>query len=88
MCGVQRYHQGVREENNPAVETKKAQNPLFELSSDTTSPWWFRRLRICLPMQGMWVQSLVQEDCLKGEMATHSSILAWEIPWTEEPDGL
>ena len=31
---------------------------------------------------------LSQEDPLKKEMATHSSILAWEIPWTEEPDGL
>ena len=38
-------------------------------------------------MQEMWVQSLDQEDPLEKEMATHSSILAWEIPWTEEPDG-
>ena len=29
-----------------------------------------------------------QEDPLEGEMATHSGILAWEIPWTEKPDGL
>ena len=35
-----------------------------------------------------WVRSLVQEDPLEKEMGTHSSILAWEIPWTEEPDGL
>ena len=34
--------------------------------------------------QEMWVQSLDQEDSLEEEMATHSSILAWEIPWTEE----
>ena len=39
-------------------------------------------------MQEMWVQSLVWEDHLEKEMATHSSILAWEIPWSEEPDGL
>jgi len=38
--------------------------------------------------QEMRVQSLGQEDPLEGEMATHSSILAWEIPWTEEPGGL
>ena len=38
--------------------------------------------------QEMWIQSLGQEDPLEKEMATHSSILAWEIPWTEEPDGL
>ena len=36
----------------------------------------------------MCVQSLGQEDCLEKEMATHSSILAWEITWTEEPGGL
>ena len=34
------------------------------------------------------VQSLSQEDLLEEGMATHSSILAWEIPWTEEPGGL
>ena len=35
-----------------------------------------------------WVQSLVREDSLEKEMATHSSILAWRIPWMEEPGGL
>ena len=35
-----------------------------------------------------WVQSLGWEDALEKEMATHSSILAWRIPWTEEPGGL
>ena len=34
------------------------------------------------------VQPLDQEDTLEEEMATHSNILAWIIPWTEEPDGL
>ena len=38
--------------------------------------------------QEMQVQSLGQEDPLGEEMATHSSILAWEIPWTEEPGRL
>ena len=38
-----------------------------------------------LAMQEMWVQSLGWEDPLEEEMATHSRILAWEIPWTEEP---
>ena len=38
--------------------------------------------------QETWVQSLGQEGPLKEEMATHSSILAWKIPWTEEPGGL
>ena len=43
----------------------------------------------CLPaMRETWVQSLGQEDPLEKEMATHSSILAWRIPWMEEPGGL
>ena len=39
-------------------------------------------------MQDTWVQQLGQEDPLEEGMATHSSILAWKIPWTEEPAGL
>jgi len=42
-------------------------------------------------MQGMWemkVQSLGWEDPLTEEMATHSSVLAWKIPWTEKPGRL
>ena len=39
-------------------------------------------------MQEAWVQSLGQKDPLEKEMATHSSILARRVPWTEEPDGL
>ena len=39
-------------------------------------------------VQETWVQSLSQEDPLEKGMATHSSILAWVIPWTEEPGGL
>ena len=39
-------------------------------------------------MQETWVQSLGWEDALEKSMATHSSIRAWEIPWTEEPGGL
>ena len=38
--------------------------------------------------QQTWVQSLGQEDPLEKGMATHSSIIAWRIPWTEEPGGL
>ena len=40
------------------------------------------------PMQEMWVSSLGREDPLEEEMATHSSVLAWRIPWMEEPGGL
>ena len=41
-----------------------------------------------LAMQDTWVRTLGQEDHLEKEMATHSCILAWGIPWTEEPGGL
>ena len=39
-------------------------------------------------MQENWDRSLGREDPLEEDMATHSSILAWRIPWTEEPSGL
>ena len=39
-------------------------------------------------MQESWVRSLSREDPLEKEMATHSSILGWRIPWTVEPDRL
>ena len=41
-----------------------------------------------LAMQETWIGSLGQEDLLEKETATHSSILAWKIPWTEKPGGL
>ena len=44
--------------------------------------------RTCLLMKETWIQFLVQEDTQEKEMAIHSSILAWEIPWTEEPGEL
>ena len=39
-------------------------------------------------LQETWVRSLGQEDLLEKVMATHSTILAWRIPWTEESEGL
>ena len=47
-----------------------------------------QRLQRLPAMRETWVRSLGQEDPLEKEMATHSSILAWRIPWTEEPGGL
>ena len=47
-----------------------------------------QRLKHLPAMQETWVRSLSQEDPLEKAMATHSSILAWGIPWTEEPGGL
>ena len=46
---------------------------------------WLRILPVIQKTQEMWVQSLGWEDPLEEEMATHSSILAWRILWTEEP---
>ena len=51
-------------------------------------PRWCSGKRVCLPMKEMQVRSLGREDPLEKEMATHSSILAWRIPWTEQPGGL
>ena len=42
-----------------------------------------QRLKHLPPMQETWVRSLGREDPLEKEMVTHSSILAWRIPWTE-----
>ena len=48
----------------------------------------FQMVKNLPAMQETRVLSLLQEDLLGKEMATHSSILAWRIPWTEEPGGL
>ena len=47
-----------------------------------------KKLPAMQKMQEMWVQSLDWEDSLEEGMTTHSSILAWRIPWTENPGGL
>ena len=53
-------------------------------------PWRLssKNLPVTQETQEMQVQSLGQDDPLEEEMAIHTSILAWEIPWTEGPDGL
>ena len=58
------------------------------VTSGESGEWGFPGgsiVKIHLPVQEMWVQSLGQEDLLEKEMATHSIILAWKIWWTEEP---
>ena len=57
----------------------------LQLEREHLEAKWYR---IRLPVQEMWVQSLGQEGPLEEEMATHSSILSWRIPWTEEPGSL
>ena len=56
--------------------------------SDIRLPRWPSGKKIHLPMQETWVWSLGQEDPLEEEMATHSSVLAWKISWTENPGRL
>ena len=51
-------------------------------------PWWLSGKESVCRHRRSKVQSLGWEDPLEKEMATHSSILAWKISWTEEPDGL
>ena len=59
--------------------------------SDHASSWASlvaQKVKRLPTMQKTWVQSLGREDLLEKEMATHFSIPAWKIPWTEEPGGL
>ena len=55
-------------------------------------PWWAslvaRRVKHLSALWETWVRSLGQEDLLEKEMASHSSLLAWKIPWMEEPGKL
>ena len=55
-----------------------------QMRTSLVAPWQ----RIILPMQEMGVPTLDQEDLLGEEMTSHSSILAWEFSWTEEPGTL
>ena len=59
-----------------------------EVPNDFLSSLVAQRVKRLPAMQETWVRSLGQEDPLEKEMATHSSILAWKIPWTEEPGRL
>jgi len=59
-----------------------------EINQSRRLPWWLSGKKICPPIQETWVQSLDQENPLEKGMATHSRILAWEIPWKEEAERL
>ena len=65
--------------------------PIVSVALPRVSPRSFLLAQSVKSLPAMWetqVQSLGWEELLEKEMATHSSILAWEIPWTEEPDRL
>ena len=62
--------------------------PVFTVTYDRRASLVAQRVKQLSEMQETWVQSLGQEDSLEKEMATHSSTLAWKIPWMEEPGAL
>ena len=68
-------------------QTQKATCCMILLMWSCGFPWWLSS-KVHLPMQETQVCSLGWEDLLVKEMATHSGIPAWKIPWTEEPGGL
>ena len=67
-----------------SVQHPRAQHLPLPVSQKGFTPLTAQWQRICLPVKEMQVQSLVWEDLLEKEMATHSSIFAWEVPWTKE----
>ena len=75
----------------PSLHFSWFSSPKLPFFMHVTSYWAFLEVQMVrnLPaMQETWVQSLGQEYPVKKGMATHSSILAWRIPWTEQPGGL
>ena len=67
---------------------KGGKNYVLILRRASQGAQWVKNLPAVQKTQEMQVQSLGWEDPPEQGMATHSSILAWRIPWTEEPDGL
>ena len=61
---------------------------MFRISTTLEFELVTQRLKQLPAMRENWVRSLGLEDPLGKERATHSSIIVWRIPWTEEPDGL
>ena len=72
----------------PPCRSDKALAILTGYSGANGLPQWLNSKRTHLPVQETMVRSLGWDDPLEDEMATHSSILAWRIPWTEEPGRL
>ena len=86
MCGeVRRKHCGIFLR---LCQDEVEQRDPITIEVKVVPRWLSVKKQISLLMLEMQVQSLVQEDPLESEMATHSSILAWKIPWTEEPGRL
>ena len=77
-------------EKHPTNMKQNKRNSIFiaPFEIHNSDSWAFLVVKNPPAMQETWVQSLCWADPLEEEMATHSSIPAWEIPWTEEPGGL
>ena len=73
---------------DPGIEPKCLMPPAFVGGFFTTASLVAQSLKRLPAMKETWVRSQGREDPLEKEMATHSSILAWRIPWLEEPGGL
>ena len=69
-------------------QTEAQRGEVPDLVNDSTASLVAQSVKSLPAMQETWVRFLGWEDPLQKEMATHSSILAWRIPWTEEPGGL
>ena len=87
---IKSYNQGTLTTTNESILGMLLLTRIHTLLSQFLLglPRWCQWQRILLPMQERQVQSLGREDPLEEGMATHSSILGWRIPWTEEPGGL
>ena len=72
----------------PNLPTPQFGDPSFPVIYYSCTSLVAQRLKHLPAMRETWVRSLGREDPLEKEMATHSTILAWRIPWTEEPGGL
>ena len=69
-------------------QTEAQRGEVPDLVNDSTASLVAQSVKSLPAVQETWVRFLGWEDPLQKEMATHSSILAWRIPWTEEPGGL
>ena len=78
------FKQGLAEERSFLLTLKKESNNEIAIRL----PWWLSGKEPTCQCRRMWIQSLGPKDPLEKEMATHSSIVAWEILWTEEYGGV
>ena len=79
---------GIFQTQGPNLQLSPELAGGFFTTESPGKPKWAQRLKRLLTIQETWVRSLGWEDPLEKEMASHSNILAWRIPWMEEPGGL